>query len=123
MAYVIRESLTYFLNVTENRRNLILKFISFSRRITELFNKLLYFFVFLFFCILLDPILSESILLRTATPTILICVTYLLIVLKIGPEFMKNRKEFDLKRVIFAYNLFQITYNSFIVYVVSILKM
>lgn len=40
---------------------------------------------------------------------------YLLVVLKIGPEFMKNRKPFSLKYVIAAYNIFQISASSAIV--------
>lgn len=41
-----------------------------------------------------------------------IVAIYLLTVLKIGPRFMENRKAYDLKNVIWSYNLFQILANG-----------
>ncbi|XP_039432767.1 elongation of very long chain fatty acids protein AAEL008004-like [Culex pipiens pallens] len=41
-----------------------------------------------------------------------ILAIYLLTVLKIGPRFMENRKAYDLKNVIWSYNLFQIVANG-----------
>ena len=44
----------------------------------------------------------------TPTPLLLIISIYLLIVLKVGPLYMKNRKPMDLKNFIRAYNIFQV---------------
>lgn len=52
-------------------------------------------------------------------PMIIIVSAYLLIVLKLGRKFMENREPFDLKGVIKAYNIFQITYNSLLLSAVS----
>ncbi|KAH8370060.1 hypothetical protein KR093_002050, partial [Drosophila rubida] len=41
-----------------------------------------------------------------------IIVVYLAFVLKLGPKFMENRKPYNLKNVISAYNIFQVIYNS-----------
>ncbi|XP_055921133.1 elongation of very long chain fatty acids protein 4-like [Eupeodes corollae] len=41
-------------------------------------------------------------------PMLIIIVSYLLIVLKIGPSFMKNREPYQLKAFIIVYNIFQV---------------
>lgn len=41
-------------------------------------------------------------------------------VFKWGPEYMKNRKPFELKKIIIVYNVFQVIANSFMFYNVSI---
>ncbi|KAH8288691.1 hypothetical protein KR054_007947, partial [Drosophila jambulina] len=44
-------------------------------------------------------------------PVLTILGTYLLLVKVVGPKLMKNRKPFDLRGVIKAYNIMQIVYN------------
>ncbi|KZC05276.1 Elongation of very long chain fatty acids protein 1, partial [Dufourea novaeangliae] len=52
-----------------------------------------------------------------ASPVLIpsILVVYLFIVLKFGPEYMKNRKPYSLKTFVKCYNIFQIIFNSYIV--------
>ncbi|EDW96738.1 uncharacterized protein Dyak_GE25994 [Drosophila yakuba] len=45
-------------------------------------------------------------------PSLTIVSIYLLFVLKVGRKFMENRKPYDLRGVIRAYNIMQIVYNS-----------
>ncbi|KAH8281689.1 hypothetical protein KR054_002320, partial [Drosophila jambulina] len=45
-------------------------------------------------------------------PTLGVLTFYLLFVLKVGPKLMENRKSFELRLVIKAYNIMQIFYNS-----------
>lgn len=44
-------------------------------------------------------------------PTFLICITYALIVTKIGPKLMEGRKPFELKRTLIVYNAFQVLFS------------
>lgn len=56
-------------------------------------------------------------------PVLIILVSYLLIVLLLGPKFMKNRQPYDLKTVIFYYNIFQIIASTMIVVNVSLFQL
>uniref|UniRef100_A0A1A9X125 Elongation of very long chain fatty acids protein n=1 Tax=Glossina brevipalpis TaxID=37001 RepID=A0A1A9X125_9MUSC len=51
-------------------------------------------------------------LISSPVKVVMIIIAYLLLVLRIGPRFMKNRKAYDLKYTLAIYNLFQIIYNS-----------
>ncbi|XP_076754779.1 very long chain fatty acid elongase 1 [Xylocopa sonorina] len=44
-----------------------------------------------------------------------ILISYLYIVLKLGPEYMKDRKPYDLKTFVKGYNIFQIVANAYFV--------
>ncbi|KAH8295010.1 hypothetical protein KR018_005364 [Drosophila ironensis] len=50
-------------------------------------------------------------LLSSPKPILIILTIYLLLVKVVGPKLMENRKPFDLRGVINAYNIFQIVYN------------
>jgi len=52
-------------------------------------------------------------------PSLTIVSLYLLFVLKLGRKFMENRKPYDLRRVIRAYNIMQIVYNGVILIAVG----
>ncbi|KAH8328599.1 hypothetical protein KR067_011484, partial [Drosophila pandora] len=52
----------------------------------------------------------------TPWPTVVIIIAYFAFVLKLGPEFMKNRKPYDLRGIIKAYNIIQILYNLYGLY-------
>jgi GNS1/SUR4 family len=53
-------------------------------------------------------------------PFIALFAAYLTFVLKIGPNFMRDREAFNLKAPIFLYNLFQIIASTAIVIKVKI---
>ncbi|XP_017057437.1 elongation of very long chain fatty acids protein F [Drosophila ficusphila] len=57
-----------------------------------------------------DPV--QLPLMGSPWPTLTILSIYLLFILKVGRQFMENRKPFDLRGVIKAYNIMQIVYNS-----------
>ncbi|XP_016960037.1 elongation of very long chain fatty acids protein F [Drosophila biarmipes] len=57
-----------------------------------------------------DPV--QLPLIGSPWPSLTIVSLYLLFVLKVGRQIMKDRKPFDLRGVIKAYNIFQIVYNS-----------
>lgn len=52
-------------------------------------------------------------------PTMIISLIYVIIVKKIGPEIMKNRKPFDLKNPIIIYNGVQVILSAYVFYTVS----
>ncbi|XP_017105063.2 very long chain fatty acid elongase F-like [Drosophila bipectinata] len=55
----------------------------------------------------------------TPWPTATILVAYFAFVLKLGPDFMKNRKPYDLRGIIKAYNIIQIIYNAVSLYLAT----
>lgn len=58
-------------------------------------------------------------LVNTPYLVFLIACVYLYVVLKLGPDFMKNRPAYNLKTVIQMYNVSQIFFNVFLIYTVS----
>ncbi|XKL62136.1 hypothetical protein PGB90_001969 [Kerria lacca] len=54
-------------------------------------------------------------LMDNPVPVIMIVGFYLLFVIKLGPEYMKDRKPLNIKFIILIYNLYQTIYNLFIV--------
>lgn len=52
-------------------------------------------------------------------PVVAVVMIYLVFVLKIGPEYMKNRKPMDLKRIMVLYNAFQVCYSIWMCRTVS----
>merc|ERR1719244_1531617 len=53
-------------------------------------------------------------LMSSPLATVILCLTYLLIVRVLGPLFMANREPYDLKYPMLAYNLFQTLFNGWI---------
>jgi GNS1/SUR4 family len=49
-------------------------------------------------------------------PTLSICLSYVYIVKVLGPKFMENRKPFELRRVLIAYNAFQVLFSTWLFY-------
>ena len=63
-----------------------------------------------------DPRVEGWFLMSSPLPTLGLVSTYWLISLKLGPQFMANRKPYDLQRTIQAYNLFQIVLSAYMFY-------
>jgi len=55
-------------------------------------------------------------LVKSPIPIIVIAVSYLYFVLKLGPDYMKERKPYNLKSIITCYNVAQIISCSYIIY-------
>ncbi|XP_030371325.1 elongation of very long chain fatty acids protein 7 [Scaptodrosophila lebanonensis] len=58
-----------------------------------------------------DETVDSWFLMGSPGPVISVVLLYLVFVLKIGPEYMKNRKPMDLKRIMVFYNAFQVCYS------------
>ncbi|XP_020814000.1 elongation of very long chain fatty acids protein F-like [Drosophila serrata] len=75
---------------------------------------------------MLTPVDSEVAFTSSPWPTVAILASYLLFVLKVGPWLMADRKPFDLRGFIKAYNIFQILYNGSVAistsYILFVLK-
>ncbi|XP_015364617.1 PREDICTED: elongation of very long chain fatty acids protein AAEL008004-like [Diuraphis noxia] len=63
-----------------------------------------------------DDVVDSWFLMRSPVPVFSIVAVYLLFILKIGPNMMKNREPYRLKHIMLIYNLFQTGYNAFILY-------
>ncbi|CAH2074990.1 unnamed protein product, partial [Iphiclides podalirius] len=63
----------------------------------------------------IDYSLGTWSLLETICALILIIGTYLVLVLKLLPAFMKNRQPYKLKGLLICYNSFQVVYSSYLV--------
>ncbi|KAK4875916.1 hypothetical protein RN001_012338 [Aquatica leii] len=63
-----------------------------------------------------DPRTSDWFLMSSPFYTLGICLSYVYIVKVLGPKFMENRKPFQLKYVLIAYNLFQVIFSAWIFY-------
>lgn len=55
-------------------------------------------------------------MMNSAWPTVSLCIGYIYISVILGPAFMKDRPPFDLKRIIMAYNLFQVGFSAYVFY-------
>ncbi|XP_057332927.1 elongation of very long chain fatty acids protein AAEL008004 isoform X2 [Microplitis mediator] len=55
-------------------------------------------------------------LMHSPFPTFFICLSYIYIVKVLGPKLMENRKPFELKKVLIAYNLFQVVFSAWLFY-------
>jgi hypothetical protein len=53
-------------------------------------------------------------LMSSPLPTALICLTYVYLVKVWGPNFMKERKAFDITNFLIGYNLIQVIISSYI---------
>lgn len=61
-----------------------------------------------------DPRVKDHFLMSGPLPTLMICLTYVIIVKYLGPKFMENRKPFDLKNTMIVYNVFQVILSSYL---------
>lgn len=61
-----------------------------------------------------DPNVKKWFLMNSASFPIVITVLYLYFVLVLGPKLMKNRKPFNIKRVIVIYNIAQVIFNAYL---------
>ena len=66
-----------------------------------------------------DPRVKNWLVLKSPFPTLCVCLMYLYFVKTAGPQFMKTRKPLSLKKVLIFYNIFQVTFNAYLVYEVS----
>ncbi|KAJ3643354.1 hypothetical protein Zmor_026071 [Zophobas morio] len=63
-----------------------------------------------------DPRTSNWPLMQSPVPTIMMVVTYLYVILILGPRLMVNRKPFKLREVLITYNGAQVLYSLFMLY-------
>ncbi|XP_056630032.1 elongation of very long chain fatty acids protein AAEL008004-like [Diorhabda sublineata] len=63
-----------------------------------------------------DPRVKQWVFMDNPLPTLAIIAVYLLLVLKILPLYMKNRKPFNLTRIIRLYNIFQVVACILLIY-------
>lgn len=63
---------------------------------------------------LADPRTNNWWLIGSPFPGLGIMISYLLFTLKVGPEYMKNRKPYDLKNVLIVYNFIQVLISVWI---------
>lgn len=65
---------------------------------------------------------SSWMLTGSVWPITVIVISYLAFVLKIGPEYMKNREPLQIKKFLLVYNLFQAMANAYMLSNVSNFK-
>lgn len=66
-----------------------------------------------------DQRIKDWPLMSSPLPTIFICLSYILIVKKIGPYLMKDRKPFDIRIAMIIYNFLMVIISAAIVYYFS----
>lgn len=71
---------------------------------------------YIFLLPVIDPVAATLPFLGSALPVTTLLLSYLLFVLKIGTRFMEKRKAYNLKKIIIAYNIFQVIYNGIMFY-------
>lgn len=59
----------------------------------------------------LDPVVDEWLLMKSPVPVLAILAFYLYFVLKLGPKMMENRKPFEMKWLLVAYNAYQVLFS------------
>nr|CAD7443771.1 unnamed protein product [Timema bartmani] len=62
------------------------------------------------------PRTSHWPLMSSPFPTLAICLSYVYLTKVAGPKLMENRKPFELRNVLIAYNLFQVIFSSWLFY-------
>ncbi|XP_063975009.1 very long chain fatty acid elongase 7-like [Diachasmimorpha longicaudata] len=63
-----------------------------------------------------DPRVNDWPLMSGPLPTFLICISYAYFVKVLGPKLMENRKPLSLRRIMIAYNLFQVIFSTWLFY-------
>lgn len=61
-----------------------------------------------------DPMVDSWLLMGSPGPLILILALYLVFVLKIGPRMMEKRPAMELKKLMIAYNGFQVIFSIYL---------
>lgn len=69
---------------------------------------------FLFFLYLLDQRVKDWPLMQNPLPTILICISYVIIVKYLGPYLMKNREPLKIRWLMVFYNFFMVIISLYI---------
>lgn len=67
----------------------------------------------------LEDFIDDWVLVRTPYPVAIVLTTYLLVVFKVGPYFMRHRKPLELQNTMRIYNVFQMLINAYQFYSVS----
>lgn len=65
-----------------------------------------------------DPIVREWPLMSSPLPPLGIVMVYLYFCLSLGPNLMKNREPLELEKLMIAYNVIQMIWNVYLLYVV-----
>ncbi|XP_045475588.1 elongation of very long chain fatty acids protein AAEL008004-like [Harmonia axyridis] len=63
-----------------------------------------------------DPRTSDWPLMQSPIPTVLMVLTYIYVILFLGPKMMANRKPYKLREVLILYNGAQVLYSAFMLY-------
>ncbi|KAL1490974.1 hypothetical protein ABEB36_011641 [Hypothenemus hampei] len=58
-----------------------------------------------------DPLVDKWLFMHSPIPVFTILALYLYFVLNLGPNYMKNRKPFELKQAMIFYNLYQVLFS------------
>ncbi|RWS29409.1 Elongation of very long chain fatty acids protein-like protein [Leptotrombidium deliense] len=67
-----------------------------------------------------DPRLADWPLMKGPLPVITICFSYVYFVKYLGPQLMKDRSPFDIRRLMIAYNFFMVIISALLVYVFAV---
>ncbi|XP_050424450.1 elongation of very long chain fatty acids protein AAEL008004-like [Adelges cooleyi] len=62
-----------------------------------------------------DHRVKDLFLMGSAWPTLILLVAYLLFVLKLGPSYMKNRRAFNIDRIVMVYDVVQVFFSVYLV--------
>ncbi|XP_054260083.1 elongation of very long chain fatty acids protein 7-like [Macrosteles quadrilineatus] len=65
-----------------------------------------------------EGVIDTWLLVSTPLPVLSTIVLYLVVVLKLGPSYMRYKEPMELKRLMMFYNLFQVAYNMWMLYLV-----
>ncbi|XP_046663130.1 elongation of very long chain fatty acids protein 4-like [Homalodisca vitripennis] len=65
-----------------------------------------------------EGVIDKWLLVKTPVPVVSVIVVYLIFVLKVGPNYMKNKDPFELKRLMLFYNLLQVAYNVWMLHLI-----
>lgn len=71
----------------------------------------------------IDPRVKDWPMMSSPFPTLALCIFYAYFSKVLAPKLMANRKAFDLRNLLVAYNLFQTVFSAWIFYEVSIIWM
>lgn len=67
-----------------------------------------------------DPRTRDWPMMSSPLPTLIVCLSYAYIVKRIGPKAMENRKPFNLRYTLIAYNFIQVIFSSWLFYEIAI---
>nr|WRW12622.1 elongation of very long chain fatty acids protein 1/7 [Namalycastis rhodochorde] len=63
-----------------------------------------------------DPRVDDFMLMSSPWPSFILCFLYILLVTKIGPSFMENRKPFQIRNLMVIYNFAMVLFSGYICY-------